>query len=231
MSGSKGELDVAGLGRIAEAIPKEGWKKAIDTACDTFTDLIAPITKTTAGLGGLIQAKFDAMIDVQKVFAADTVYRARKKTEHIATKPNVRPSAKVLVSAIEQASTESDDSLRDIWANLIANEMVSGNVHPEFPATLARISANDAAVLSKVAEKNIKKSVKAYAASLSASVSIFGLSARVILAEDSDASHEHLERLVLIRRQNGIWNLTRFGEEFVRAVTEPGLAYEQNNDS
>ena len=48
MANSNGELDIAGIGKVAEAIPKEGWKKAIDTACDTFTDLISPITKTTA---------------------------------------------------------------------------------------------------------------------------------------------------------------------------------------
>lgn len=58
----EGTGDLAGIGKIAEAIPEAGWQKAIDTACDTFTDLIAPITKTTAGLGGLIQAKFDAMV-------------------------------------------------------------------------------------------------------------------------------------------------------------------------
>ena len=48
-----GTGDLAGIGKIAEAIPEAGWQKAIDTACDTFTDLIAPITRTTAGLGGL----------------------------------------------------------------------------------------------------------------------------------------------------------------------------------
>ncbi|MEP2183364.1 hypothetical protein, partial [Roseibium sp.] len=118
MTNSNGDLDVAGIGKVAQAIPKEGWKKAIDTACDTFTDLISPITKTTSGLGGLIQAKFDAMIDVQKVFAADAVQRARLKTQHIDASRRIPPSARVLVSAIEEASVESDENLRDIWANL-----------------------------------------------------------------------------------------------------------------
>lgn len=230
MSKSQGELDATGIGRIAEAIPKEGWKKAIDTACDSFTDLIAPITKTTAGLGGLIQAKFDAMIDVQKVFAADALYRARQKTQHLEADPKIRPSARVLVSSIEQASIESDDSLRDIWANLIANEMVSGDVHPEFPGILSRMSAADAIVLSKIAEKEPSNFLQAGAVALGASLSTT-IFASNLFQGDSDASHEHLKRLALIEQMNGVWVLTHFGRDFVRAVTSPAVDFDQVDDS
>lgn len=223
MTDSKGELDVAGFGKVAQAIPKEGWKKAIDTACDTFSDLIAPITKTTAGLGGLIQAKFDAMIDVQKVFAADAVHRARLKTRHIEKPRTMPPNARVLVSAIEEASVESDDNLRDIWANLIANELSTGGVHPEFPQILSRISAQDAIVLSEIADRNSKKSIKAYARALSASVGVFGITVSALIGEGSDAHHEQLERLALIEKRDGAWGLTHFGEEFVAAVTDPSI--------
>lgn len=218
-----GTGDLAGIGKIAEAIPEAGWQKAIDTACDTFTDLIAPITRTTAGLGGLIQAKFDAMVDVQKVFAADAVERAQRKTQALSLPYNARPSARVLISAIDEASVESDDSLRDIWSNLIANELTRGNIHPEFPNILSRLSAADAIVLSEIAEKNANKGIRAVAVALSASVSVLGVSAGAFFSDDTDAHHEHLVGLNLIVRRDGKWSLTRFGEEFVRAVTDPGV--------
>lgn len=227
MANSNGELDIAGIGKVAEAIPKEGWKKAIDTACDTFTDLISPITKTTAGLGGLIQAKFDSMIDVQKVFAADAVHRARLKSQHIEASRRIPPSARVLVSAIEEASVESDENLRDIWANLIANEMAVGGVHPEFPKILARLSAEDAVVLSKIAEQNSKADVKAYAKALVGSISVMGFALADLVAKGSDAHHEHLKRLALIGKRDGNWVLTHFGEEFVGAVSDPLLVQER----
>ena len=48
MTNEDSGLDLTGAGALANAIPKKGWKKLIDTACDTFSDLIAPITMTTA---------------------------------------------------------------------------------------------------------------------------------------------------------------------------------------
>lgn len=223
MAEDDGGVDLVGIGRVAQAIPEAGWKKAIDTACDTFSDLIAPITKTTAGLGALIQAKFDTMIDIQKVFAADTVDRARRKTQHLQPRQNPRPSARVLVRAIEEASLESDENLRDIWANLIANEIHGGTVHPEFPQILVRLNASDALVLAQIAEKNTKNTMKAYARALTASVSVFGIGISTIMGEGSDAHHEHLERLALVKQRDGFWELTHFGEEFVAAVTDPSF--------
>ena len=232
MEKSGGELDVAGIGKVAQSIPKEGWKKAIDTACDTFSDLIAPITRTTAGLGGLIQAKFDSMIDVQKVFASDAVHRARVKIQHMDKPPTIAPSGRVLVSAIEEASIESDDNLRDIWANLIANELSSGGVHPEFPQILSRISAQDAVVLSAIADRNAKKSFIPYAMALRDSVvAVVGARVMVALAEllanvdeRSDAHVEHLSRIGLVAKREGVWRLTHFGEEFVAAVSDPSIS-------
>ncbi|SFR05245.1 protein of unknown function [Poseidonocella sedimentorum] len=224
MSEDDGSGDLAGIGKVAQAIPEAGWTKAIDTACDTFSDLIAPITKTTAGLGALIQAKFDAMIDVQKVFAADAVQRARQKTQNLIPPENQRPSARVLVKAIEEASLESDENLRDIWANLIANEIHGGAVHPVFPQILSQLSASDALVLAQIAEKNAKKTMKAYARALTASVSVFGFGVTTVLGESSDAHHEYLDRLGLVEKRDGFWSLTHFGEEFVAAVTDPSFS-------
>jgi hypothetical protein len=71
-------LDFTGIGKVAKAIPAKSWNILVTTACDTFSQLIAPITATTYGLGRLIQAKFNGMTDVQKVLAADAVNRAKR---------------------------------------------------------------------------------------------------------------------------------------------------------
>ena len=225
MSESKGGLDLGGLGKIAEAIPREGWNKIIDTAAETFSDLIAPITKTTAGLGGLIQGKFDAMIDVQKVFAADAVYRARLKCEQVGGEPNPRPSARVVIDAIEEASVESDDNLREIWSNLLANELTSGGVHPEFPKILARMSADDAHLLSSVTSDSKSNLNRKLANKVTAEIiHAFGISVGLSWKRSkSSFSIEHLERLGLIREADGEIALTKFGEQFVRAVSDPSL--------
>ncbi|MCB1885562.1 MAG: DUF4393 domain-containing protein [Geminicoccaceae bacterium] len=83
---------------------------------------------------------FRLSLDVQKIFAADAVQRARLKIQYVSAPKRIPPSARRLVSAIEEASVESDENLRDIWANLIANEMSVGGVHPEFPRILSRLS-------------------------------------------------------------------------------------------
>ena len=225
MSNDDSSLDLSGAGKLAQAIPKEGWKKLINTACDTFSDLIAPITKTTAGLGGLIQAKFDAMLDTQKVFAADAVYRAKEKVDHTGRTVSSIPKAKVLIPSIENASTETNDGLREIWANLIANEMLDANVHPEFPSILNRLSSNDAMVLADIAENNKKAKVKSAAKALAGSIKIIGISVDFAFEEPGDFSREHLERLGLIKKPQGIWTLTYFGEEFVKAVTDPNFTH------
>lgn len=247
-------MDIAGIGKLAQAIPKEGWNKLIDVASSTFADLIAPITKTTAGLGGLIQAKFDTMIDTQKVFAADAVNRAKEKVGQVGGTPKAIPKAKVLLPSIENASLETDDDLRDIWANLIANELIGANVHPEFPSVLSRLDSHDAMVLSEIAEKSNKETVQLAAKYLSkasaiaaqiairsipAIVRATGLNLPKDLASEfkqegpGDFSTEHLERLNLIKASNGDWKLTYFGEEFVKAVTDPNYSKEApapNND-
>lgn len=221
MTTDNDSIDLTGAGTIAKAIPKEGWKKLIDTACDTFSQLIAPLTETTAGLGGLIQAKFDAMIDTQKVFAADAVNRAKIKVEKTGRKPTGIPKAKILLPSIESASLETDDALRDIWSNLIANEMLSGTVHPEFPTLLSRLSSNDAFVLASIAEENEKAKVKSAAMALAKSVKFWVINVENLLDEPGDFSKEHLERLGLIHKPQGAWILTFFGEEFVKSVTDP----------
>jgi len=135
------------IGEVAKSIPEESWKQLVDAACSTFKDLVAPITQTTAGLGRLIAAKFDSMEDVQRVYAADILRQANQRVEGRLTIEGVTPKANVVLPILEYGSNEPDDSIRSVWANLLAREMLNGKVHPEFPRLLSRISVADALAL------------------------------------------------------------------------------------
>lgn len=100
MNDTDKSLDITGVGKLAKSIPASPWNKVVKTACDTFVQIIAPITSTTEGLGRLIEAKFDGMIDVQKVLVADTTRRAKEKIEKSSYEITIKPKASILVRAI-----------------------------------------------------------------------------------------------------------------------------------
>lgn len=213
---------------IVKSIPKEGWNKLIDTACNTIVDILAPVTKTAAGVGALIEAKFNAMVDVQKVYAADTLARVKDKIERSKRPIADKPKSRVVVNAIENASNETEEDLREIWANLIANEMLSRSVHPDFPRVLSRLDGADALRLAKIGERAESKSVVRIAAALQrAFVDNLPFPS---LPESSSFSTEHLQRLGLIENVEGIWLLTLFGKAFLAAVTDPSTQVDDERD-
>lgn len=220
-------LDLTGIGKLAKAIPASSWNKLVKTACDTFLSLLSPITAATTGLGRLIQAKFDGMVDVQKVLAADSVRRAKEKVENAGRKPKGNPKSVILIKAIESASNETDNNLRDIWANLIANEILDNQVHPEFPRTLERLSSNDALTLAEIAEQSRKDSVKKATRAFLYGLKFMGIDFSTLLGQDTDFSREHLRNLNLITKNSGEWHLTLFGEEFLKAVADPAFEFMQ----
>jgi hypothetical protein len=59
-------LDIVGIGKAARAIPAKAWTTVVETACEIFKQLLAPITGTTTGLGRLIEAKFDRLVDAER---------------------------------------------------------------------------------------------------------------------------------------------------------------------
>lgn len=225
MSDDDRSLDLTGLGKVAKAIPATSWNRIVKTACDTFSDLISPITETSSGLGRLIRSKFDTLVDVQKVLAADAMRRAKDKVERAGREQAKRPKSAVLVTAIEKASIESDDTLRDIWANLIANEILDNEVHPEFPRILERLSSKDAVTLAEIAEYDKTAAVKKAARAYMAQIEILGIDITALLEEPTDFSREHLQNLRLIRQTSGQWFLTKIGQEFLKSVTDPAPEY------
>lgn len=216
-------IDLTGVGKLAKAIPPSSWNRLVKTACDTFCKLISPIIETTSGLGRLIKAKFESMEDIQKVLATDALKRTQRKIEDSGKRPKGNPKSPTLIKLIENASNEPDENIRDIWANMIANEILNNRVHPEFPKIMTRLSSNDAITLVEIAESNKKASLKAVLGSLIYGFRIMGFNFSLLIEEETDFSREQLMNLNLVCRRSGHWYLTLTGEEFLKAVADPSF--------
>ncbi len=211
-------FDIAGIGKAAKAIPAKAWVQLVDTACSTFRQVIAPLTALTSGTGRLIEAKFDRMVDAQKVLASETVGTAAAKVKASGKRVVESPSARVVVAVLEHSSTETNPLLRELWANLLAQEFSSGQVHPEFPGLLSRLTSEEAQMLAGVAqhqgETNLR--VMKMANDLLSVFKVLGMSLK--FREEQSFVHEHLVSLNLIRFDRGAWELTFMGEAFLKAV-------------
>lgn len=226
MSDDNNSIDITGIGKLAKAIPPTAWNKLVKTACDIFSQLVAPITETTGGLGRLIKAKFDSMLDVQKIYAADTLVRVKEKIEKSGRQPKGNPKSNILLNAIGNASNEYDDNIREIWANMIANEIINNQVHPEFPNILERLSSNDAITLASIAESNKKDTIKTATKAFIHGFRLMGVSLSALVDEETDFSREHLKNLNLTTKYSGQWRLTLTGEEFLKAVADPTFEHD-----
>ena len=229
----EGGIDIAGVGEVAKAIPEQSWNRLTSTACCTFEKCVAPITEVTGGVGRLISAKFDRLVDAEKVLAAETIEHASRKAHRVKEIPvhNFKPD--LFLSVMEHASKQTDSNLRELWANLLAQELLEGEVHPEVVKLLSRISTQDAQTLAEIAEKSDKDDyVRSFSSTLmgsaieedgtlSASIGIFGMKATVKKKPKFSFSEKFLESLGLIERAGRKWELTAIGEGFIASVSEP----------
>ena len=228
-----GELDIVGAGKLAEAIPAESWNQVVNTACDTFKSLLAPLTSVTSGTGRLISARFDRLVDGEKLLATQMLESASKKASDSTSKSDKAPRTSMIIKVIEASSTETDETLQELWSNLLANELVDNSIHPEFIQILSRLSSTDAYRLIELAQRSDPPK------KVTLSFKIFGfeINLRDIVEEPTDFTNIHLSNLGLIERptveviENGIikyrsevyWSLTIVGEAFISAVTNPAI--------
>jgi hypothetical protein len=151
-------LDLAGLGKLAKAIPKEVYTKTTDTLLTSFKKLVAPITETSDGLGRYIHQKFDSMVKEEKALATYTLRqactRAKAKAASlgVVTVPPAHP--KSFVKALEEASKETDPLLHELWANLLASQLLDGYCHPHFVELLPHFSPAEARLLLSLRDWN-----------------------------------------------------------------------------
>lgn len=220
-------LDVTGAGKIAKAIPAKAWTRLVETACSTFEQCLAPLTATTSGIGRLIQAKFDHMVEAEKILAVDVLARATERANVAAPAASPAIKANIVVSVLQHSGSETDVNLRELWANLLAQEIVGGDVHPEVVRILSRLTAQEAQVLAELAESKkdsaFQVAARSFVSALDTqlSVSIFGIKVSARRRRHSNFSEALLESLGLIEKFEGGWVLSTIGEEFVRSVAGP----------
>ncbi|WP_157726464.1 Abi-alpha family protein [Imhoffiella purpurea] len=203
---------------IVAKIPKEAWAKLASTACETFEKIIYPLTATTEGIGRLIELRFSKLCDEQKIIAAKCLEEAHEKvkhaSEHKKTPRVIKPA--VVFESLDNTDNQTDETIRSLWANLLANEFLQGDVHPEIARLLSKITAQDALVLLDVA-KNDSISITNKVLRALASTYTLGW-----LSERSSFNHEYLKSLGLIRElEKNVWLLTPAGRELMRCVSEP----------
>ena len=223
-------LDIAGVGKALEAIPEPVWMEVVSTATNTFKDLVRPITAITAGVGRWMEQKFTNMVEVEKVLLADAVDRAQKKMR--ASEREVAPTQNLatLAAIVDGVSTSTDELLREMWVNLLARDLSSDAVHPEFIAILGRLSPSDAQLLADIAEKSEDAKQRASMKRMMDRVLSRSRSAASPLTLDIirklnqrpfDLGETMLLRFGLIEVDAGFRYLTTLGAKFLAAVNEP----------
>lgn len=217
-------LDLAGIGKAMKAVPPEAWQRIVETACSTFDKVLSPITETSYGIGRLIQAKFDRLIEAEKVMAMESISAAKMKAVQTGRPANT-PRPQILMQAVENASSEVDGGVRELWSNLLAQEMLTQHVHPEIGRVLSRLSLEDAQLLVKISEYKPTKATRLYSEAIKLALSVAPFDIPLTLNSDSNTfNHAHLQNLGLIKLCDGKWELTIFGEGFIEAVTDPSIA-------
>jgi len=149
-----GSWDLAGFGKVAEAIPPEVYKQTTATVCKTFETLVAPITETTAGFGRLVRQTFDNWVEARKVIGTYTlqqaVARAKERVEKQGKTLLLPQHPKGFVRALEESSLETDLALHEMWVNLLASQMIDGDSHPRFVGILSQLGPAEAKLLSSL---------------------------------------------------------------------------------
>lgn len=212
--------DITGISEIAKSIPDKAWNIMVDTACSTFEKILAPLTESTEGLGRLIKAKFDRLIDGEKLLVAETFSKANEKVVNSGSNYGQNPNLNIIIRVIEESSRQTDQKIRDLWSNLLANEIIDGSIHPEVINILSRMSSTDAKYLAEIGDgdEGIKRSTMKTFAETFIGTSLF-IRERSI----ETFSEKHLESLNLIHREHITWKLTAIGIGFIEAVSEPRL--------
>lgn len=203
---------------ITKAVPKEAWSQLTATACATFEKLIYPLTATTEGIGRLIEMRFKKLQDEQKIIAAKCIEEAYTKVNSSKAQPkeNLVVKPVVVYEALDNADNQTDQTIRSLWANLLANEFIEGSVHPEIARLLSKITSQDALLLLDIAQKDKSTSLTIKVLKALASKTTLGL-----FDERKTFNHVHLRNLSLIDKLENVWILTTTGKEFMRCVSDP----------
>ncbi len=150
------DIDITGIGKAMEAVPDDVWKQVSTLACDSLRQFLSPLTSLAGGVGRLVEAKFDKLIDAEKLLAAETLKSASKKITNSGKQVSNEFKPKIILDVVDSSSKETEFELRELWANLLAQELTQGSVHPHIPRLLSQMTTSDARTLTKINRINRK---------------------------------------------------------------------------
>ncbi|MDF7807548.1 hypothetical protein P4E94_08880 [Pontiellaceae bacterium B12219] len=197
---------------ITKFIPAEVWV----SFTDILKQLLHPLTATTHGIGRMIEQKFNALEEAQKLIIAQTIHEASKHVQDKRThEGNYHPSVKpeVMYIVFDNAEKQCDESMRSLWANLVAREFIEGSIHPEIARLLSKLTDRDLILLSEIYSENSSKT-KFILKTLANAYSM-GL-----VRDKRSFNHEYLQHLRLIDQTSGSWFCTSTGKALLRSVDE-----------
>jgi len=223
-------IDLTGVGKDMRAIPPPAWQRMVDKACTTIEKALAPMTETAHEIAQHIKAKFDNLKDIQQVMVAGAVASAKKKASQSSGDIKM-PRLQILMQVIENSANEVDGGVRELWSNLLAQEMLTQGVHPEITRVLSRISSEDAQLLVKITEQKQNTMSKLFADAVRLALKSMPYMVVTLNPETTTFNHTHLRNLGLIKKYGGKWDITVFGKDFIRAVTDPSLEQSPTNET
>lgn len=207
--------------QIAKKLPDEALTRVTDTVCITFEQVLAPATALGGGIGRLIEETFDDLSKLRKMYASHVLRLTKEKLRGKAIKPLESPATAIEV--IAAVGTATDPSLQDLWANLLANELVSGGIHPEIPRAMARLTSADAQLLTRIKRPGPRLTITSSLGTPSALASkLVPKQIYFPTAKPDTPSHWILASCGLVRQApDGRFYLTTLGQSFLAAVADP----------
>ncbi len=166
------------------------------------------------GVGRLIQNKFQKLSVEQQIIAAKCIQEAKEKARLKTKNPNTVVKPAVVYEAFDNTDQQTDETIRTLWSNLLANEFSEGNVHPEIAKLLSKITTQDAILLVKIEEETAGSSPALV-------IKMLAKMALGFLNKKKTFNHIHLQNIGLIQHIDNVWSLTVVGREFLRCVSDP----------
>ncbi|MGE3311269.1 MAG: Abi-alpha family protein [Limisphaerales bacterium] len=137
-----GEFNVVKIGEAK--LPKGLFGESAAALLQIVTDVLAPVTASTAGIGRWIAQKFETKVQIEQALAVVAIQEAVQRAVAKAGRLLPPPHPKSFIRAIEEVSLETDPTLREMWTNLLASQMSGGEGHPHFVEILAHLSPEEA---------------------------------------------------------------------------------------
>ena len=212
------------LARIIEAFPEETRK----TFGDSVVKLASPATELAGGVGKTIKIFFDLLLPGEIELFEDVVIRVLKNLHEkgqLSISPNT--NAKTVIHSFEEVKYETNEYLRELWSNLISQELLEGEISPIYVEILGKMTRGDAETLktiydgfdSEEEKENLRKQAFLYKSLRYSGKSLDHQA--IELFEKQTSEEEHLEELGLIWPSGRRWFITPLGLKLLETIFKP----------